>query len=124
VALASTGFANPAFLLLAVVLVRALRGIQSPEGENSVRRLRSHCSSSLYKAHIRTYDRPPGEKYREWLVDQEGDEIKMIGCFKATNTGQSRQWRGCIFYPGGGATERMSAGYYETQTECGHAVDS
>jgi hypothetical protein len=49
-----------------------------------------------------------GEKcYREWLVDQEGDEIKMIGCFKATNTGhQSRQWRGCIYYPGG-QTERM-----------------
>jgi hypothetical protein len=35
VALASTGFANPAFLLLAVVLARALRGIQSPAGEGT-----------------------------------------------------------------------------------------
>jgi hypothetical protein len=35
VALASTGFANPAFLLLAVVLVRALRGMQSPAGGNT-----------------------------------------------------------------------------------------
>jgi hypothetical protein len=35
VALASTSFANPAFLLLAVVLVRALRGIQSPGGERT-----------------------------------------------------------------------------------------
>jgi hypothetical protein len=35
VALASTGFANPAFSYLAVVLVRALRGIQSPEGEGT-----------------------------------------------------------------------------------------
>jgi hypothetical protein len=33
VALASTSFANTAPLLLAVVLVRALRGIQSPAGE-------------------------------------------------------------------------------------------
>jgi hypothetical protein len=35
VALASTSFANPAFLLLAVVLVRALRGVQSPVGEKT-----------------------------------------------------------------------------------------
>jgi hypothetical protein len=57
VELASTIFANPtAFLLLAVVLVRALRGIQSPGGEGTER---SHCSSTLYKAHIRPYDRPP-----------------------------------------------------------------
>jgi hypothetical protein len=35
VALASTSFANPAFLLLDVVLVRALRGIQSPAGEKT-----------------------------------------------------------------------------------------
>jgi hypothetical protein len=35
VALASTSFANPAFLLLAMVLVRALRGIQSPAGEKT-----------------------------------------------------------------------------------------
>jgi hypothetical protein len=37
VALASTGFANPPFLLLAVVLARAraLRGIQSPAGEGT-----------------------------------------------------------------------------------------
>jgi hypothetical protein len=34
-ALASTSFANPAFLLLAVELVRALRGIQSPAGEKT-----------------------------------------------------------------------------------------
>jgi hypothetical protein len=53
VALASTGFANPAFLLLAVVLVRALRGIQSPAGE------KTEISLTLHKAHIRTYDRPP-----------------------------------------------------------------
>ena len=33
VALASTSFANPAFSYLAVVLVSALRGVQSPEGE-------------------------------------------------------------------------------------------
>jgi hypothetical protein len=32
---ASTSFANPAFLLLAVVLVSALRGVQSPEGEKT-----------------------------------------------------------------------------------------
>jgi hypothetical protein len=56
-------------------------------------------------------------------VDQEGDEIKMIGCFKATHYQQSRQWRGGIDYPGGRANERMHVGYYETQTECGHAVD-
>jgi hypothetical protein len=35
VALASTSFANPAFLLLAVVLFSALRGIQSPAGEKT-----------------------------------------------------------------------------------------
>jgi hypothetical protein len=35
VALASTSFANPAFSYLAVVLVSALRGIQSPEGEKT-----------------------------------------------------------------------------------------
>jgi hypothetical protein len=35
VALASTGFANPAFSYLAVVLVSALRGVQSPEGEGT-----------------------------------------------------------------------------------------
>jgi hypothetical protein len=35
VALASTSFANPAFLLLAVVLARALRGVQSPGGEKN-----------------------------------------------------------------------------------------
>ena len=33
--LASTGFANPAFLLLAVVLASALRGVQSPGGEET-----------------------------------------------------------------------------------------
>jgi hypothetical protein len=33
-----------------------------------------------------------GEKYRyrEWLVDQEGDEIKTIGCYKVTSTYRSR----------------------------------
>jgi hypothetical protein len=35
VALASTSFANPAFLLRDVVLVRALRGVQSPGGEKT-----------------------------------------------------------------------------------------
>jgi len=35
VALASTSFANPAFSYLAVVLVSALRGVQSPEGEKT-----------------------------------------------------------------------------------------
>jgi hypothetical protein len=35
VALASTSFANPAFSYLAVVLVIALRGVQSPEGEKT-----------------------------------------------------------------------------------------
>jgi hypothetical protein len=35
VALASTSFANPAFSYLAVVLVSALRGVQSPEGEET-----------------------------------------------------------------------------------------
>jgi hypothetical protein len=35
VALASTSFANPAFSYLAVVLVGALRGFQSPEGEKT-----------------------------------------------------------------------------------------
>jgi hypothetical protein len=35
VALASTSFANPAFLPLAVVLVSALRGVQSPGGEET-----------------------------------------------------------------------------------------
>jgi hypothetical protein len=36
VALASTAFANPAFFsYLAVVLVSALRGVQSPEGEKT-----------------------------------------------------------------------------------------
>jgi hypothetical protein len=34
-ALASTSFANPAFAYLAVVLVSALRGVQSPEGEKT-----------------------------------------------------------------------------------------
>jgi hypothetical protein len=33
--LASTSFANPAFSYLAVVLVSALRGVQSPEGEKT-----------------------------------------------------------------------------------------
>jgi hypothetical protein len=35
VTLASTSFANPAFSYLAVVLVSALRGFQSPEGEKT-----------------------------------------------------------------------------------------
>ena len=35
VTLASTSFANPAFSYLAVVLVSALRGVQSPEGEKT-----------------------------------------------------------------------------------------
>jgi hypothetical protein len=35
VALASTSFANPAFSYLDVVLVSALRGVQSPEGEKT-----------------------------------------------------------------------------------------
>jgi hypothetical protein len=35
VALASTSFANPAFSHLAVVLISALRGVQSPEGEKT-----------------------------------------------------------------------------------------
>jgi hypothetical protein len=35
VALASTSFANPAFSYLAVVLVSALMGVQSPEGEKT-----------------------------------------------------------------------------------------
>jgi hypothetical protein len=35
VALASTSFANPAFSYLAVVLVSALGGVQSPEGEKT-----------------------------------------------------------------------------------------
>jgi hypothetical protein len=35
VALAPSSFANPAFSYLAVVFVRALRGIQSPEGEGT-----------------------------------------------------------------------------------------
>jgi hypothetical protein len=35
VALASTSFANPAFSYLAVVLVSALRGVQSPGGEKT-----------------------------------------------------------------------------------------
>jgi hypothetical protein len=35
VALASTGFANPAFSYLAVVLVSALMGFQSPGGEKT-----------------------------------------------------------------------------------------
>ena len=35
VAPASTSFANPAFLLPAVVLASALRGIQSPAGEKT-----------------------------------------------------------------------------------------
>jgi hypothetical protein len=35
VALASTSFANPAFSYLAVVLISALRGVQSPEGEKT-----------------------------------------------------------------------------------------
>jgi hypothetical protein len=34
-ALASTSFANPAFSYLAVVLVSALRAVQSPEGEKT-----------------------------------------------------------------------------------------
>jgi hypothetical protein len=50
--------------------------------------------------------------------DQEGDEIKMIGCFKATDTHRPRQWRGDIGYPHGRAKFRV--GYYEAQTECGH----
>jgi hypothetical protein len=33
--LASTSYANPAFSYLAVVLVSALRGFQSPEGEKT-----------------------------------------------------------------------------------------
>jgi hypothetical protein len=42
---------------LAVVLARAPGGIQSPA---DVRRLRSRCSSTMYKkAHIRRYDHPP-----------------------------------------------------------------
>jgi hypothetical protein len=35
VTLASTSFANPAFSYLDVVLVSALRGVQSPEGEKT-----------------------------------------------------------------------------------------
>jgi hypothetical protein len=35
VALASASFANSAFSYLAVVLVSALRGVQSPEGEKT-----------------------------------------------------------------------------------------
>jgi hypothetical protein len=35
VALASTTFANPAFSYLAVALVSALRGVQSPGGEKT-----------------------------------------------------------------------------------------
>jgi hypothetical protein len=35
VALASTSFANPAFSYLAVVLASALRGVQSPGGEET-----------------------------------------------------------------------------------------
>jgi hypothetical protein len=35
VTLASTSFANPAFSYLAVVLVSAFRGVQSPEGEKT-----------------------------------------------------------------------------------------
>jgi hypothetical protein len=35
VALASTSFEHPAFSYLAVVLVSALRGVQSPEGEKT-----------------------------------------------------------------------------------------
>jgi hypothetical protein len=35
VALASTSFANPACSYLAVVLVSALRGVQSPGGEKT-----------------------------------------------------------------------------------------
>ena len=35
VALAATSFANPAFSYLAVVLVSALRGVPSPEGEKT-----------------------------------------------------------------------------------------
>jgi hypothetical protein len=64
-----------------------------------------------------------GEKYREWLVDQEGDEIKMIGCYKTTKVSPSRPWRGRIAYPGGTAQQSLHVGLYETQTECGHAVD-
>jgi hypothetical protein len=55
--LASTSFANPAPSLLDVVLARAYLGALNRQ---KARRPRSHCSSTLYKAHIRTYDRPPG----------------------------------------------------------------
>jgi transposase len=53
-----------------------------------------------------------GEKYREWLVDQEGDEIKIINCYKVTNTYLSRPWRGKIKYPGGRAQESMRVGVF------------
>jgi hypothetical protein len=58
VALASTGFANPAPFLLAVVLATRV-GHLGVFNRHQVRGLRSHCSSTLYKAHIRTNDRPP-----------------------------------------------------------------
>jgi hypothetical protein len=58
VALASTSFANPAFSYLAVVPGYLLVHL-GVFNRQEVRRLRSHCSSTLYKAHIRGYDRPP-----------------------------------------------------------------
>jgi len=58
-----------------------------------------------------------GEKYREWLVDQEDDEIKMISCYKDSQSGRrrgerannnlSRPWRGLIKYPGGGGRAHL-----------------